>query len=335
MHVNRFDDVIGHEAAIERLRRDILGGKMAGAYLFIGPEGAGKATVARLVAISMLCENNDVEKRPCGECKACRKAQKSNHPDLHFVTLEKGKRQIRIDQIRALEADLAMKPYEAGWKVAIINEAEAMNEAAQNAFLKTLEEPPGDALLMLVAPSAQSLLPTIVSRCRIERFGPLKRDELARFLINEKGMDEKEAALIAGLAGGSVGRALDMDREFVTVERPALLKILGKLVMEEGPPAAESVMAASESLAGAGENGLAIVNSWLNDIARIKLGDTNTVHADLSEELKALADRLSMDEIIRRFHATVGAQEGLVKNLNKALTYEALALALIAGQTAG
>lgn len=329
MPVKSFHEVIGHEAAIERLRRDISGRQMANAYLFVGPEGIGKATVARLVAVSMLCEREDTEDLPCGECKACRKAEKSNHPDFHPVTVEKGKRQIRIDQIRALQADLALKPYEARWKVAIMEEAGAMNEAAQNALLKTLEEPPGDALLILIAPAAQNLLPTIVSRCRIERFGPLKQEELARFLTKEKGLEEKEAFLVAGLAGGSVGRALDMDLKFVREERPKFLKSLGKLVMEDAPPSAEDVFEASESLAAAGESGLAMVNSWLNDIARVKLGDTKTVHTDLSDDLKALADRWSMKQIIKRFQATTYAHEGLAKNLNKALTYETLALALI------
>ena len=176
------------------------------AYLFCGARGCGKKTLARLLAQALFCEAGEAE-RPCGHCPACKRFLSGNHPDARTVA-PKG-RSIGVDDVRELIDYLSRRPYEGGWHVAIIERAEKMTPSAQNALLKTLENPPEDTVFFLLTETPGALLSTVRSRARLVRVSPLTREACAEALVR-RGVEAKRAARLAGLAHGSVGRALEL-----------------------------------------------------------------------------------------------------------------------------
>lgn len=176
------------------------------AYLFCGARGCGKTTLARLLAQALFCGAGEAE-RPCGHCPACKRFLSGNHPDARTVA-PKG-RSIGVDDVRELIDYLSRRPYEGGWHVAILERAEKMTPSAQNALLKTLENPPEDTVFFLLTETPGALLSTVRSRARLVRVSPLTREACAEALVR-RGVEAKRAARLAGLAHGSVGRALEL-----------------------------------------------------------------------------------------------------------------------------
>ncbi|MGC8634047.1 MAG: DNA polymerase III subunit delta' [Candidatus Limnocylindrales bacterium] len=186
------------------------------ALLLAGPSGSGKTTLALDLAAALLCTAVDPAERPCRSCSACRRVAHGNHPDLHRLAPSGPGRQIRIGEraapepgtVRALVRELALAPMEGAWRVAIVEEAERMNQDAQNALLKLLEEPPPATVLMLCASDDERLLPTVRSRCVRVRLGRVPQADIADLLAGEGIADPVRAASLAALADGRPGRAL-------------------------------------------------------------------------------------------------------------------------------
>ncbi|HIR06649.1 MAG TPA: DNA polymerase III subunit delta' [Candidatus Pullichristensenella stercoripullorum] len=203
MEVQGFE---GHGPEIEHLLRSARAGRLVHAYLFCGARGCGKTTLARLLAQALFCGAGEAE-RPCGHCPACKRFLSGNHPDARTVA-PKG-RSIGVDDVRELIDYLSRRPYEGGWHVAILERAEKMTPSAQNALLKTLENPPEDTVFFLLTETPGALLSTVRSRARLVRVSPLTREACAEALVR-RGVEAKRAARLAGLAHGSVGRALEL-----------------------------------------------------------------------------------------------------------------------------
>ena len=201
-----FSDIIGDVSNF--LREEMHSSRIVHAYLFTGPAGTGKSTLADICAKALLCR---AEKgKPCGLCPSCQQFESGNHPDFIRIEQKKTKQSIAIDQIRnELIARLGVKPYEGGRHVAVIYQADKMQPAAQNALLKTLETPPGDDVIILVTSKMTALLPTIISRCRVVRFHNLEEQETIS-VLEKQGLESDRARLLARLSQGSVGRALDI-----------------------------------------------------------------------------------------------------------------------------
>lgn len=199
----------GHDRVAESLRRSLKQGRLPHALLFAGPEGVGKRTFARRFAQALLCERSpEADLEPCGACPGCIQAAAGAHPDLLEVGRPEDKHELPIRVIRDLCHDLGLKPARGARKVAIVDDADDLNDEAANAFLKTLEEPPPGSVLILVGSSPEVQLDTIVSRCRVVRFDPLPEAELAAVLLESGVVDQPgEAARLARLGEGSVGRA--------------------------------------------------------------------------------------------------------------------------------
>ncbi len=198
----------GHPAAQRLVERAIVSGTPPHALLFVGPGGVGKSTLAFDLAAGLLCLAADPAARPCRECAACRKVEHGNHPDLHLLAPEGAGQQIRIGQVQQLASDLALLPLEGRFRIGIIEKAHRLNDDAQNALLKTLEEPPTRVVLVLAADDAGDLLATVVSRCTRVRMGPVSAEEMTSLLAARGIGDAARGAALTRLTGGRPGLAL-------------------------------------------------------------------------------------------------------------------------------
>ena len=256
-----FNDIEGHEGPLQILKRALAHGTLAHAYLFSGESGIGKKMTALGLAAAVNCGAVDPD-GGCGNCPSCRKVASGGHPDVHFLAAEGN--EIKIDQVREAQHDLALRPFEGNKKVLIVDGAEGLNPASANAFLKTLEEPPGDALIILITAMPQSLLPTIRSRCQEIVFHVLPRHILAAALMRKRGLPEEDAWFLAALAQGSLGRGIEMDVDAEKALRDEVLTLwsgLGRLSPGETLLQAEAYGKDRERL----ERLLDIGIEWLRD----------------------------------------------------------------------
>jgi DNA polymerase-3 subunit delta' len=198
----------GQPSALALVRRAVESERPPHALLLVGPTGVGKTTLAMDLAAGLLCLAADPAERPCTECAACHKVAHGNHPDLHRLAPEGAGQQIRVAQIQRLASDLALLPLEGRFRVAIIESAQRMNIDAQNALLKTLEEPPARVALILAADDSAGLLPTVISRCARARLGPVAGESIAELLAERGLADASRAAALTRLASGRPGLAM-------------------------------------------------------------------------------------------------------------------------------
>ncbi len=232
--------LVGHDAAVERFRRAIDSGRLASTFLFVGPEGIGKRRFALQLAKSFLCERSDpAELNPCGQCPACQQVAAGTHPDLDLIAKPEDRSEIPValligdaqHRMRAgLCYNISMKPASGRRRIAILDDADALNEEGANCLLKTLEEPPPGAILILIGTSAQRQLPTIRSRSQIVRFSPLTNEQVAQILI-EQGLaiSEESARYAAELSGGSVAKAVELVEPRVLEFRKEFLSALANI----------------------------------------------------------------------------------------------------------
>ncbi len=226
-----WDAIRGHEAPLQQFRREAKAGRLAHAYLFVGPDGIGKRRFAQTLAQARFCPRHtpqDLE--PCGACPDCKQVLVGTHPDLIQAGRPEDKHDLPIAVVRQLIAELGLRPVRGRGKVAILDDADLLNAEAANALLKTLEEPPPDAILILVGTSAELQMETILSRCRVVRFEPLANDDVAAILIQRGQAESPEQAHdLASRSEGSVGRALGLADSDLQVFRRQLIDALTDL----------------------------------------------------------------------------------------------------------
>jgi DNA polymerase-3 subunit delta' len=203
-------DVLGHEWAVDLLRQHVVQGSYRHAYLFTGPQGVGRRTLALRFAQALNCPQPSAPGEPCRTCTTCKRLEAMQHPDLTVVQAEQVGGTLKVDQVRLLQHSLALAPYEARHRVALLLRFEEAHVSAANALLKTLEEPPPQVVLVLTAESAESLPSTIVSRCEVLRLRPLPLETVRAGLQERWGLLAEQAALLAHLSRGRVGYALSL-----------------------------------------------------------------------------------------------------------------------------
>jgi DNA polymerase-3 subunit delta' len=333
------DSQIGRKDALEILSTLVSRGSVPHAFLFTGKSGLGKADAARRLAMALNCQAGKPSTTPpagpqadrpvlaavpCSHCRSCRKIQSGHHPDI--ISIEATGPFIRIDQIRALCHTLAMKPYEARYRVVIIRDAQAMNPPAGNALLKMLEEPPNRTILVLTAPRAADLLPTIVSRCRQVRFSPLPPAELAALLVEREAVPADIAAILSTMADGSARRAMDLYRTGWIQRRSWLLKQLNRL----SGLSTVSLMALAATLAQHRDDlgrYLDIMYIWARDLAVCRAAPDKVICRDVLGDLQAAAQTETVTAL-EKAETIRTARQDLKANANPRLTLEVLLLRL-------
>ncbi|MCE5207873.1 MAG: DNA polymerase III subunit [Chloroflexi bacterium] len=214
----------GHDWAVDLLRQHIRRGAVRHAYLFTGPPGIGRRTLALQFAQALNCRAADGKipakpGDPCQQCRHCIQIGRMQQPDLSIITPEPDSLSIKVEQIRELQYTLSLSPYESRYRIALLADFQTATESAQNAFLKTLEEAPQKAILLLTADSAENLLPTIVSRCEVFRLRPAGVDAARQILAEMTGMPEEEALRLSHLTGGRIGSALSLHQDPSALEQ--------------------------------------------------------------------------------------------------------------------
>lgn len=326
----------------QSLRRQLRNGRIPNSLLFAGPEGVGKGQFALELARSFVCRNQNGPEA-CGKCGACRrsvvfnipKADKrddfrqvffSEHPDVGAVVPYN--KNILVDAVRDLEREANLRPYEARARLFVIDDADKMNDAASNALLKTLEEPPAESHIVLISSRPDSLLQTILSRCQIVRFAPISLEEIETYLTATGKFSPDDARLAARLSAGSIGRALSMAPDEIRSRRNAMMQVL-ESVFIRGDRAA--LLAASETLADAKnrdnfETGLEILESLIHDVWTLKLAaePQDIANSDLVNHLSRFAGQARAPELagwLRQIELLRGRTE---VNINKRIATDAL-----------
>ncbi len=200
--------MLGHEWAVSLLQQHVMQGSVRHAYLFTGPQGVGRRTLALRLAQALNCPQPLAPGVPCRTCQTCVRLERMQHPDLAVVQAEQVGGTLKVEQVRELQHSLSLSPYEARHRVALLLRFEEAHVSAANALLKTLEEPPPQVVLVVTAQNAESLLPTIVSRCEVLRLRPLPLEVVDQDLQTRWGLDPDQARLLAHLSGGRPGYAL-------------------------------------------------------------------------------------------------------------------------------
>jgi DNA polymerase III subunit delta' len=198
-----WDDIVGQERVARFLRSAVDGDHVSHAYLSVGPPGAGKGTAARAMACAILCDDGG-----CGACGECYRIRRGGHPDVHYIRPE-GAAGYLAEQVRDIIHDVSLAPVDGAYKIYVISDADLFNDSSANAFLKTLEEPPADVVMILMAHSFDAVLPTIASRCQVVRFRRIPPADAAAILVAQTGAEPAEAAAALAAAGGVVARARD------------------------------------------------------------------------------------------------------------------------------
>ena len=316
-----FEDFAGQSAHIAQLHGDFASHAFVHAYLFAGPAGTGKRSVARLCAMAALCRGEG--RRPCGVCGPCRRVLAGTHPDVHTVEPEKGKQSIGVDVLRGVIEEVSVRAFEDGVKALVFPEAERMTAQAQNCLLKTLEEPPQDTVFFLITDQPAALLSTIVSRCRTVRFHPLSIPDAAARLT-ALGLSTGDARRRARMAEGCVGQALAIDEAAMTLREQ-----LTRDVFSVRRPA--DVLPALNVYKDAKEQRTLILDTLecaVRDIMLAQTGRMTLDDAGYAPQADAYARAVPLSGGLRLSAAVTRAQQMVESNVSFAAALESILLTL-------
>jgi DNA polymerase-3 subunit delta' len=317
-------DIAGQKRAMRFLKRLLEKDAVPHAFLFSGMAGTGKFAAAKEFAKALNClDPQDYDS--CGVCTACHKMEEGLHPDV--VQISSDGASIKLDQIRELRKRFRFRPFEGKFRVVIIQDVQRLMEPAANAILKILEEPPEANIFILLVPESQMLLPTIVSRCCQVRFQPLDDEIVAECLTREDGLSADQAAVIAGLAGGSIERARWLTEEDriaswrKVVER---LESLDELSMLDFFPMVSGWAKSRETA----EQDLEFIRLWVRDLILFRLARDHALAFELNGRSKEAARSVPPERLFLLYHNVERAVQGLKVNANLQMTLEGVCLAI-------
>lgn len=315
-----FKDIKGHAPAIYALKQDLERKRVASSYLFLGPDGIGKRKTAIVLAKAMNCQKAGLDS--CDSCPSCLKIEAQNHPDVHWVNATDTD-SIKIEDIRQLKKEIGLKPYEGRRKVFIIDNAHQLSAEAANALLKILEEPPGEASIILVSAKFTLLFKTIVSRCRIIRFYPLARSEFSQMLRADYRLDEAQAHFLAYFSEGRLGYA-------VALKDTDMFKNKNQLIDEFALFSRSNMNWAAIERRGTLKDSLNILASWFRDIYMVKIGlpPEELIHLDRKDDLLKVAGRYNFSDLDRIINFISDSLRYLQDNINPKLLLSNLRMEL-------
>lgn len=321
-----FTHIIGQEKAKEILLRASRGGKVSHAYLFKGPAGVGKKSLAMAFASQLNCRDLQ-DDDSCGSCPSCKKFASGNHPD--FVFIEPDGVMIKIAQIRALKKDLSFPPFEAKIRVVMLADIHTAMRRAEvaNSLLKTLEEPPDDTVFILTADEASDILPTIASRCQVVPFYALPRDIVYQRLL-DRGLAPEVARTLAAVCEGSFGRAVMLAENDLLALRRQVVEELSRLEKNK-PDFVQVVFSLAERCAKLKENLedlFDLLLLWIRDLMALHAPglDDRLLNADLLHTYAQSRERWNLSELSDRLQKIMQAKKELIYNCNKAFVCEVL-----------
>jgi DNA polymerase-3 subunit delta' len=325
-------DLVGHKEAVGSLRNDLLAGRTAHAYLFTGADGIGKRTLALQFAQAINCTAPPAPGEPCGTCRACTLIGAEKHPDLFLLRPERAGGRILVDSARELVRAVMLKPVEAVRRIALLADFHRALPNAANALLKTIEEPPPSVILLLTAESADELLPTIVSRCRVVPLRPLRESEVAQALRERWKVAPEAAEVLARLSGGRLGWAVGQAPwDDAAAERETLFRGWSDVI--RGNRAAR--FAAARKMAedrGQVRGTLQAWESFGHDLLlRVLSNDAELTNIDFLPQIEALARNVNSGQARRWLAALRRAEEQIDRNANLRLALEAAFLDAPAG----
>jgi DNA polymerase-3 subunit delta' len=327
-------NLLGHEWAVDMLRRHAARGEARHAYLFSGAPGLGRRTLALRFAQALNCVKPIAAGIPCRACRDCKQIDAMQHPDLNVIQAlndegaPKEGGTLKVDQVREVQRTMSLKPYQAKYRVALFLRFHEANDNAANALLKTLEEAPAHAILLLTADNPEQLLPTIISRCEILRLRPLPIGAIEADLI-ERGVDAERARLLAHISGGRPGYARKLIDDVSLLEkREERLNDMQTLL----PASRVAKFAYADKLSkdkdAMRQTILIWLSYWRDVLLRVAQAQTPLANVDLNMEIEFLAGRLNLSTTRRVVASLESALEKMDKNVNARLLAEVLLLDL-------
>lgn len=324
----KFTDIIGQEQLKEHIQNAIASNKVSHAYIINGERNAGKEFIARIFAMTLQCEKGGTE--PCNECHSCKQALSHNQPDIIYISHEKPN-SIGVEDIRGqINNDIGIKPYSSPRKIYIMNEGEKMTPQAQNALLKTLEEPPEYAVILILTDNVEALLPTIISRCVVLNMKPVSDTLVKKYLMEELGVPDYKANICVAFARGNIGKAklLASSEEFEKVKDEAitLVKYINDMEINEIVKAIKKIMEYKLDV----NDYLDILTVWYRDALLYKATkDVNSlVFKNEIQQIRKVADRSTYEGIETIVKALQQARRRLEANVNFDLTMELMLLTI-------
>jgi len=316
-----FKDILGHPKAVSILQNALRNDRLAHAYLFHGMDGIGKRTLALTFAKALNCSQGAFDS--CDSFLSCLKTDHKNHPDIERIEAQGAF--IRIDAVKDLQERMKFRPMEGRKRVAILKNADRLNNAAANALLKTLEEPSASNLLILVTARPYQLPLTILSRCQQIRFNPLPQDTIAQLLKERFSLETSQALLLAAASGGSMGKALDLNRESFLTLKSEVLDYLAKSDSHQSLQRLSFLRFLIDDKKDILDK-LEILKTFFRDVLFCReTGQINgLLHQDRLELITAMARKWSPEEILMNIRTVEQTARLLEQNTNKSLTLEVM-----------
>jgi DNA polymerase-3 subunit delta' len=319
-------NLLGHNWAVDMLRRHIATGEARHAYLFAGPAGLGRRSLALAFARALNCTNPPAPGDFCGVCRNCKQIGAMQHPDLVVIQAENEGGILKVDQVREMKRTVSLKPYQSQYRIALFLRFHEANDNASNALLKTLEEAPSHAILLLTADNPESLLPTIVSRCEVLRLRPIPIEQVEKELAN-RGVENSQVKLIAHISGGRPGYAFRLAEdklllEFRTERIDDLQRLLSASRVDK--------FAYAEKLAKekdvTRQTFLVWESFWRDVFLHASKASAPLANVDRAEEIASLATRLDLPAARQRVNEIERALHQMERNVNARLLAEILLL---------
>ena len=324
-----FKDIYGQEQIVDHLENAIASGKISHAYIINGERSSGKEFIANVFAMALQCESTGQEK-PCNECHSCKQAGSGNHPDIIRVTHEKPN-SISVDDIRTqVNNTVDIKPYQGPYKVYIIPQADMMTPQAQNAILKTIEEPPSYAVFLLLTENAETLLPTINSRCVMLKLRNIKDTLIKKYLMENLEIPDYKADMCTAFAQGNMGRAIMLANSDhfneIREEAVQLLKHISEMELNEIVAAVKNISVYKLEIT----DYLDIIMIWYRDVLLYKATKEidKVVFKDQLQSIKEQARKSSYEGIGLILESLEKAKARLKANVNFDLVMELLFLTI-------